>query len=179
MLYRFAISVSFIHSFSSLIRSRTSAIIVSNNASHSSFVRGERWAYRRFFVLGGKLVVQRLVGLIRLAVADPALDLLRRLLLHGAGDVAVDVDGGRRGDMSNDGGERFHVHAVLQGGGGEGVAQVVEANVLTLRPHQHLFHLSIDALRVQRSVFFYGRGEHPARVRSLLQLPQHSQHRRR
>ena len=122
---------------------------------HFALVRCERWAYGRFSVLGGKLVVQRLVGLIRLAVADPALDLLRGLLLHGAGDVAVDVDGGCRGDMSDDGGERFLVHAVLQGGCGEGMAQVVEADVLALRPRQHLFHLPIDALRIQRIVFFY------------------------
>ena len=81
--------------------------------------------------------------------------------------------------MSDDGRERFHVHAVLQGGGGEGVAQIVEANVLALCPYQYFFHLSIDALRIQRSVFFYRRGEHPARVRPLPQLPQHSQHRGR
>ena len=69
----------------------------------------------------GKLVVQRFVGLIRLAVADPALDLLRGLPLHGAGDVAVDVNRRSRRDVADDGGERFHVHAVLQGGRGEGV----------------------------------------------------------
>ena len=119
------------------------------------------------------------MGLVRLAVADPALDLLRGLPLHGAGDVAVDIDGSRRGDMSDDGGERFHVHTVLQRGGGEGMAQVVEADVLALRPHQYFFHLSIDALRIQRSVFFYRRGKHPAGIRPLLQLPQHGQHRRR
>ena len=53
----------------------------------------------------------------------------------------------------------------------------MEADVLALRPHQHLFHLPIDALRIQRSVFFYRRGEHPPRLRLLLQLPQHGQHR--
>lgn len=116
------------------------------------------------------------MGLKRLAVADPALDLLRGLPLHGAGDVTVDIDGSRRGDMSDDGGERFHVHTVLQRGGGEGMAQVVEADVLALCPYQYFFHLSIDALRIQRSVFFYGRRDHPARVRSLFQLPQHSQY---
>ena len=31
--------------------------------------------------------------------------------------------------MADDGGERLHVHPVLQGGGGKGVAQIVEANV--------------------------------------------------
>ena len=67
------------------------------------------------------MVVQRFVGLIRLAVADPALDLLRGLPLHGAGDVAVDVNRRSRRDVADDGGERFHVHAVLQGGRGEGV----------------------------------------------------------
>ena len=58
---------------------------------------------------------------MRLAVADPALDFLRGLPLHGAGDMAVYVNGGRRRDVADDGGERFHVHAVLQGGRGEGV----------------------------------------------------------
>lgn len=64
--------------------------------AHLALVRGERLAYRRFPVFGGKLVVQRFVGLIRFAVADPALDLLRGLPLHGAGDVAVNVNRGRR-----------------------------------------------------------------------------------
>lgn len=64
--------------------------------AHLALVRGKRRAYRRFSAFGGKLVVQRFVGLIRLAVTDPAFDLLRRLLLHGAGDVTVNVNRGRR-----------------------------------------------------------------------------------
>ena len=60
--------------------------------AHLALVRCERWAYRRFSVSGGKLVGQCFLGLVRLAVADAALDLLRRLPLHGAGDVAVNVN---------------------------------------------------------------------------------------
>ncbi|MBQ9552624.1 MAG: hypothetical protein IJU96_07650, partial [Clostridia bacterium] len=54
-------------------------------------------------------------------MADPALDFLRGLPLHGAGDVAVDINRRSRRDVADDGRERFHVHAVLQGGRGEGV----------------------------------------------------------
>ena len=69
------------------------------------------------------MVVQRFVGLIRLAVADPALDLLRGLPLHGAGDVAVDVNRRSRRDVADDGGERLYIHSVFQGHGGKGMAQ--------------------------------------------------------
>ena len=39
--------------------------------------------------------------------------------------------------MADDGGEGLDVHPVLQGGGGEGVPQIVEAKPSALRPLQH------------------------------------------
>ena len=51
------------------------------------------------FLVGGQTVLQGLVGLVRLAVADDTLDILRCLELHRAGDVAVDVEGRGGGDV--------------------------------------------------------------------------------
>ena len=88
----------------------------------------------------------------------------------------VTVDGGGGRDVANDGGDGFHVHAVLQGHGGEGVAQVVEANVLAVGPLKGLFQFAIDALRIDGRVLLDRRREHPAGVRPLLQLLQDLPH---
>ena len=72
-----------------------------------------------------------------LRLSDPPVDLIRRALPHGVGDVGVGVQRGGAGHMADDGGQRLDVHSVLQGGGGEGVPQVVEPQTLALRPLQH------------------------------------------
>ena len=40
---------------------------------------------------------------------------VRRLFLHGGGDVGIGVEGKSGGVMAQHGGESFHIHAVLQG----------------------------------------------------------------
>ena len=61
-------------------------------------------------------------GFLLYLVAQPPVDLGRRLALHIPGDVGVDVQGGGRRYMAQHGGEGLHIHAALQGQGGKGVA---------------------------------------------------------
>ena len=54
--------------------------------------------------------------------------LIRCILLHVGGDVGVSVEGEARGEVAEDIGQRFHVHAVLQGHCCEGMPQIVESD---------------------------------------------------
>lgn len=93
-----------------------------------SFVGLERLRSPSFFGLGEL----RFMLFERVARADTALDLLRRFLLHLARDVALGVERGRDRGMADDHRHRFDVHAVLEGVGGEGVAQVVKTDAFAL-----------------------------------------------
>ena len=42
--------------------------------------------------------------------------------------MSVDVQRGAAGHMADDRGKGLHIHAVLQGGSGEGMPQIVEPN---------------------------------------------------
>ena len=108
----------------------------------------------------------RLGGYGTLVVGDAAVDEIGGVLAHGVGDVAVDVDGGGGADVTDDGGQGLDVHAVLQGGGSERVAEVVEPNILAPGPLQGLFHFAVDALRVDGALPASG-WEHPFGVRPL------------
>ena len=56
---------------------------------------------------------------------------------------------------------------MLQGVGGEGMAEVVEADVFASRPLQHLGQLLSYCCRVQRGVLLFGGGEHPSGAAAL------------
>lgn len=53
--------------------------------------------------------------------SNPLIDFCRCGALHLVGDMGVDVQGSGAGHMADDGGEGLDIHAVLQGGGGEGM----------------------------------------------------------
>ena len=53
------------------------------------------------------------------------------------GDVGVGVQREARRVVAQHRGHRFHVHAVLQGHGREGVPEVVKADAGQSRPFQH------------------------------------------
>lgn len=127
----------------------------------------------RHLLLGGKPVLQGFVVLEGLAAADAALDLLRRLALHGAGDVAVDVDGGGGGDVIDDGGEGFHVHAVLQRHGGEGVAQIMEADVRQACLCENAFQLLVSSVWRSRPLRLQQIREDPLAPGRLFPFPEH------
>ena len=63
--------------------------------------------------------------------------------------------------MADDGGQRFDVHAVFQGGGSEGVPQVMESQPFTLCPLQYCLEPLPDGCRVHRGVFLDRGGKHP------------------
>ena len=74
--------------------------------------------------------------------ADLSVDSHGCLLLHGVGDMAVDVERGLGADVSYHGGESLDIHAIFKCHRGEGVARVVEANQRKLRFLQkHLLRL--------------------------------------
>ena len=126
----------------------------------------------RHFLLGGKPILQGFVVLEGLAAADAALGLLRRLALHGAGDVAVDVDGDGGGDVADDGGEGFHVHAELQGYGGEGVAQIVEADVRQACLCENIFQLFVGSVWRSRPLRLQQIREDPLAPGRLFPFPE-------
>ena len=64
----------------------------------------------------------------------------RRLLLHLVGDMTVYVQRERCRVVSQHGGKRFGVHAILQHHRGEGMPQVVEPHIrVNACPFQQLF----------------------------------------
>ena len=79
------------------------------------------------FCLGGLLHL----GHLRVCAADFSVDPHGYLLLHGVGDMAVDVERGLGADVANHGGESLDIHTVFQRHGCEGVPEIVEADVLT------------------------------------------------
>ena len=113
-------------------------------------------------MIGVLFLLIRRHGSVRLA--DLVVDLHRRLLLHGVGHMGVDVQRRCRGNMANDGGQRFHIHSMLQCHSCEGVPQVMEANLFTLRPLQSLLHPAADEVRCQGTILFHRRREHPPGV---------------
>ena len=54
----------------------------------------------------------------------------RRLILHLPGGVGVGTQGEARIVVPQHTGDRFNIHSVLQGQGGEGMPEIVEADVL-------------------------------------------------
>ena len=64
--------------------------------------------------------------------SNSLVDLCRCGPLHLIRNVGVDVQCGATGHMTDDCGERLHIHTMFQGGGGKGMTQIMEADVLAL-----------------------------------------------
>ena len=73
---------------------------------------------------------------------------VRRLLLHGGGDVGVGIQGKPGAVVTQHGGEGFHAYSVLQGQHRECVTEVVEANVRETSPLQQNFQLAVCRARI-------------------------------
>ena len=117
----------------------------------------------------------RQIGFSRLTAPDAGVDLLRRLDTHLVRHVAVDVQ--RRGGIhvSDDGRQGFYVHAVLQGRGGEGMAEIVEAHGPAVGVLQDALELLADRIRGARRSFVLRRRKDPFRAALLLPLLQDRQ----
>lgn len=81
--------------------------------------------------------------------------------LHLVGHMGIDVQRGTAGHMANDGRKSLDVHTVLQGSGGEGVAQIVEAESLAVGTFQHSGQPLSYCCGVHGGVLFDWRWEHP------------------
>lgn len=57
--------------------------------------------------------------------------------------------------MAQDGGQGLDIHAVAQGVGGEGMAQIMEADVLASGVFQDQSQPFADGVGIQRGVFLY------------------------
>ena len=76
------------------------------------------------------------------------------LMLHGVGDMAVDVERGLRADVAYHSGESFDIHAVFKRHGYKGMAQIVEADLLALRSLQYLLEFAVYRVGISRLSFF-------------------------
>ena len=87
---------------------------------------GLKFLLRRGFRGGGLTCLGRFrFGYLRVCTADFSVDPHGCLLLHGVGDMAVDVERALRADVAYHSGEIFDIHAVFKRHGSEGVAQLV------------------------------------------------------
>lgn len=75
-------------------------------------------------------LVRPLLMLLLYRPCDKAPYLICRGLLHSGGGMSVGVQGEARRVVAQDAGDRLGVHAVLDGQGGIGVAEIMEADIL-------------------------------------------------
>ena len=78
--------------------------------------------------------------------------------------------------MTDHSGQRLDVHAVLNRHGGEGVAEVVEADLLAPRSLQYLLEFAVYRVGISRLTFLDGRWEHPLAGGVFLVLRKDIQH---
>ena len=62
------------------------------------------------------------------------------------GDVGVGVQGEAGGEVTQHAGHRFYIHTVLQGDGGEGVAEIVEPDLWDPGSGQHSLEHIVDTV---------------------------------
>ena len=83
-------------------------------------------------------LLRRRYGLcLGLSPTDALVDLHRRCTAHFVGDVGVDIQCGAAGDMTDNGGECFDIHAMFQTCCAKYMAQIVESNLFTPSPLQN------------------------------------------
>ena len=72
---------------------------------------------------------------------------MRRLHLRVGGNVGVGVQRETRRVVTEHGGHRFYIHAVLECHGREGMTEIVESDAGQSRPFQHPLEHVQDAVR--------------------------------
>ena len=108
------------------------------------------------FICLGRLHALREFGHLCVCTADFSVDPHGCLLLHGVGDMAVDVERGLRADVAYHSGESLDIHAVFKCHRSEGVAQVVEAYLLALRSFEDLLEFAVDRVGIPRLALLDG-----------------------
>ena len=72
-----------------------------------------------------------------------------------------DIHSGLGADVSYHSGKSLDIHAIFKCHRSEGVAQVVEADLLALRSLQYLLEFAVDRVGISRLTLLDGRREHP------------------
>ena len=93
---------------------------------------------------GSGLSWHRLILHLCLRFDDALVNLHCCCTAHLIGDMGVDVQRSAAGNVTNHRGESFDIHSMLQGHGGEQVAEVVEADVLAPGPLQNRSQVFTD-----------------------------------
>ena len=115
---------------------------------------GLKFLLRRGFRGGGFTCLGRLrFGHLRVCTANLSVDPHGCLLLHGVGDMAVDVERGLRADVTYHSGECLDIHTVFKCHGCKCVAQVVETDLLAPRSLQYLLEFAVDRVGISRLSF--------------------------
>ena len=105
--------------------------------------------------------------------ADAAVDLPRGSVLHIRGRVRVNVQRRGRRHMPQHGGERFHVHPVLQRQRCERVSKVMKTHLFTVCVLQDELQSVVDRTGVEWHILQHRRREHPAGVIAFTVFFQH------
>ena len=103
--------------------------------------------------------------------ADSFVDLLGCIALHLLGAMRIHVESGLHAFVSYGARQSLDIHAVVEGIGREGMAEIMEADTRKSSDFQQLFELTIDSARVQRPFRLEKIWEYPCAECSLLPLP--------
>ena len=88
-------------------------------------------------------------------------DLYCRRPAHLVGNVGVDVQRGAAGNVTDDGGERFHIHTMFQRYCRKCVSEVMKSDLFAPSPLQNGLQPLSDSSRISGRVLIAWRGEHP------------------
>ena len=93
--------------------------------------------------------------------------------------MGINVEGGLRADVPYHIGQHLHVHSVFECHRCEGVAQVVEADVLTSRAFKYELESAVYRRGISRLSLFDGRWEYPLAGLAFLHFGENGYHIRR
>ena len=84
--------------------------------------------------------------------------------------MGIGVQGEACGEVTQHAGHRLDIHSVLEGDGGEGVAEIVESDLRDASPLQHPLQHVVHTIRGDGAAV--GRGEHILVIGLALLFPQ-------
>ena len=100
---------------------------------------------------GGRICLWRRL-VLNFSLADAAVDLPRGGVLHIRGRVCVNIQRRGRRHMSQHGGERFHIHPILQRQGRECVSEVMKTHLFAVCMLQNQLQSVVDRTGVERQI---------------------------
>ena len=95
---------------------------------------------------------------------------LSGFFLCRGGDMGVGVQSEACGEVTQHAADGLNIHAVLEGNGSEGVAEIVESDLRDASPLQHSLQHIVHTVRGNGATV--GRGEHIGVIGLSLLLPQ-------